>query len=44
MVRRHEEEVDLKDDAATTPSRTQPRKRPTTRMIHEDLGERPERP
>ena len=41
MVRRHEEELDLKDDAADDAEvESRPRKRrPTTRLIHEDLGE-----
>jgi small subunit ribosomal protein S1 len=41
MVRRHEEEVDLKDDAAEDAEvENKPRKRRSvTRLVHEDLGE-----
>src|SRR5690349_13717153 len=41
MVRRHDEDVDLKDDAADEAEvESKPRKRkPTTRLIHEDLAE-----
>ena len=41
MVRRHEEEVDLKDDAAEDAEvEAKPRKRRSvTRLVHEDLGE-----
>ena len=41
MVRRHDEDVDLKDDAADEADvEAKPRKRrPTTRLIHEDLTE-----
>jgi len=41
MVRRHEDDVDLKDDAADDAEvETRPRKRKaTTRLVHEDLSE-----
>jgi small subunit ribosomal protein S1 len=41
MVRRHDDEVDLKDEATEeTEVEAKPRKRkPTTRLVHEDVGE-----